>query len=361
MKIDRDKAAALFRAEAALAFAGEACDVRWTERVEELSRLCDVAGARTHIAFLGASMLAKAVNSRADLFAIKPTRAKDNPNAYSARTLCHGVLVPLAAELGVNIGVSRPEPLNNLPYMGMSRLGDKTPISGGAREAFDFMVTLVRDLNDMASEAPAIAALRAFISVRKRYAVQYQVGSSAFTVTPETLAHCIEQLLSSNSEKGKLAQAAAAGLFDVFAGPGRVQSGGIHDPSRHYPGDVCVLDLKGRWEKAVEVRHKKVSDGGVHIFGDNCRAKGVLEAAIIMAAPEQPRLDDVALSQWATSIGIGLTLFYGWQAVVDQVLFWGPTPKPDAVAIAVKRIEERLIAVEASANSVALWQKLVTA
>jgi SacI restriction endonuclease len=69
--------------------------------------ICDEGVSKTHVAFLGTAMLAKGMNRCADLFAIKPEHAENNPNAFSARTLCHSVLVPLAAELGINLGVHR--------------------------------------------------------------------------------------------------------------------------------------------------------------------------------------------------------------------------------------------------------------
>lgn len=360
MRLSAKTAEELFREQAELAVVG-GVDANWDLRVLELSRLCEEGVSSTHIAFLGTSMLAKAVDARADLFAIKPTHADGNEWAYSARSLCHSVLVPLAFELGVNIGVTGREPLNNQPYFRMTRLGDGTPVHPGGRAAFNYMVGLVTELNAMTTEGPAREALRAFILVRRRYAVRYQAGNGPLTVSPETLAQRIEQLVAENSEHGRRAQAVVAGLFDVFAGPERIESGRINDPSRHYPGDVCVRAADGSWEKAVEVRDKPVKASDVYIFGGKCREKGVREAAIVMASPVQPQLDDVALAQWASSIGIGLTLFYGWRAVVDQALFWGAVPKPDAVAIAVQRIEARLIGVEASPQAVSLWQELVTA
>src|SRR5690606_2457501 len=108
-----------------------------------------------HIAFLATAMLAKAVDRRADLFAIKPTHAPGNLNAFSARTLCHSVIVPLAAELGFSIGVTGREPLNNQPYFRMTRLGDDTPVHPGGRAAFDYMVELVRELTALKDEALA--------------------------------------------------------------------------------------------------------------------------------------------------------------------------------------------------------------
>jgi hypothetical protein len=85
---------------------------------------------------------------------------------------------------------------------------------------------------------------------------------------------------------------------------------------------------------------------------------GVREAAVVMVADDQEPLDAKALSRWASEFGIGLTLFHGWQMVVDQILFWAELPKPEATILAVDRVEARLIALEASPDTVARWQSL---
>jgi len=335
-------------------------DPGWTRKVEELSRLCEVGGSATHIAFLVTAMLAKSVDGAADLFAIKPTHSEGNQNTFSARTLCHGVVVPLAAELGVNIGVNGREPLNNQPYFRMTSLGDGTPVSSRARPAFDYMVGLVNELQRY-TPAQARAALRAFIAVRRRYQTIYTTNNGTLTVTWATLATAIQRLVTENSEGGRRAQAVVAGLFDVFVGPDRVESGRINDPSRHYPGDVAVRSVVGDWEKAVEVRDKSVSDSDVYIFGRMCLAKGVREAAIVLAAPLQQRLNDDAIAAWAANSGLGMTLFYGWPYFVDQALFWSGASKPEVVGMAVATIEARLIAVQASPASVDTWHSLTRA
>lgn len=153
MRIDKKQAAGIVRAEAARSEAGDA-DPSWTEKVKRLSQLCADGVSSTHIAFLGTAILAKAVNRKADLFAIKPSHARDNPNAFSARSLCHGVLVPLAAELGFSIGVTGREPLNNQPYFRMTRLDDGTPVHPGARAAFNYMVELVHELDGLPERGP---------------------------------------------------------------------------------------------------------------------------------------------------------------------------------------------------------------
>jgi SacI restriction endonuclease len=275
VKIDKVEASELLRQEASVAEASGASP-EWIGRVERLSQLCDQGVSKTHIAFLGTAMLAKAMDRRADLFAIKPEHAGDNPNAFSARTLCHSVLVPLAAELGINLGVTGREPLNNQPYFRMTRLDDGTPVHTGGRAAFDYMVTIVRELQKLKSEEDALDPLRAFLVVRRNLQPRYIEFEEAGGISPEKLAAAIASLVSADSEGGKRAQAVVAGLLDVFAGPGRVESGRINDPSRRYPGDICVRSSMHHdvWEKAFEVRDKPVAVSDVQIFVKKVRRHG---------------------------------------------------------------------------------------
>jgi hypothetical protein len=359
LRIDKTCAAALLRA-AADEVASPPLDPWWVESVEHLSQLCEEGISKTHLAFLGTAMIAKAMHTNADLFAIKPKSAGANPNAFSARTLCHSVLVPLAAELGINIGVTGREPLNNQPYFRMNRLDDGTPVHSGGRMAFDYMVDLVRKLQSLSTEAEAREALRAFIAVRRRYQPRYTNHDSSFATTPAGLVLAIRGLVQDNSEHGRRAQAVVAGLMDAFAGPERVESGRINDPSRHYPGDVCVRGSSALnvWEKAIEVRDKPVAASDVQIFGKKCVDMGVREAALVMVCDSQESIDSDAIGQWAAAFGIGITLFQGWENFVDQALFWSGDPKPVAAIRAVGFIHDRLIAVEASPEAVALWARL---
>lgn len=300
------------------------------------------------------------MNRKVDLYAIKPEHAPDNPNAYSARTLCHSVLVPLAAELGFSVGVTGREPLNNQPYFRMNKLGDDTPVHAGGRAAFVFMEELVAELAKLKSEAAAREALRAFIVVRARYVPRYLARDGEAQLTLEQLTAAIKAFILDDTEGGKRAQAVVAGLMDVFAGAERVESGRINDPSRKYPGDVCVRSTGNheKWDKALEVRDKRVAVPDVQIFASKCISMGVREAAVVMVAEHQPRLGNEALSAWAGERGIGLTLFHGWDDIVEQALFWADLPKVEGATKAAGFIHERLKAVEASPDAVALWDKL---
>jgi hypothetical protein len=239
-------------------------------------------------------------------------------------------------------------------------LDDGTPVHAGGRAAFDYMLELVRELQESPDEASARRALRAFIAVRRRYQPRYTDREGETAIVPHELTAAISRLVLDNSERGKRAQAVVAGLMDVFAGPERVESGRIHDPSRRYPGDVCVrsVDDPDSWEKAIEVRDKPVAISDVQIFAKKCIDMAVREAAIVMVAERQAELDSIALGQWADGFGIGLTLFHGWDTFVEQALFWSGLPKPVAASHAVRFIHQRLVIVEVSPEAVDLWQSL---
>jgi hypothetical protein len=135
----------------------------------------------TYIAMLGTAMLAKALDPGVNLFWIKPTHVPpaDKRRAYSARTLCHAVLVPLSAEYGFSLGVNGREPLNNQPFFRMERLDDGTPVNSAAQVAFDYMMTLVRDVQALPDAASARQALEAFIHVRRGYVTDYADAGDA--------------------------------------------------------------------------------------------------------------------------------------------------------------------------------------
>ena len=337
-------------------------DTIWVKKIEHLSYLCGQGSSKTHIAFLGTSILAKSVDIRADLFAIKPKHSPNNPNAFSARTLCHSVLVPASAEIGFSLGVTGREPLNNQPYFRMKRLDDGTPVHPNSREAYEYMLSLVRELNSLQNETQANKVLQAYIAVRKRYQFSYQTSSEIIDISPEKLTRTITIFVNENSENGRRAQAVVAGLMDIFAGPDRVESGRINDPSRNYPGDVCVNsnDANTNWEKAIEVRDKPVSLSDIRIFGKKCIDMGVQEAAFVMVSENQEIFDIKILIEWADKFHLGLTLFYGWDTFIDQCLYWCELPKPVAASRAIDSIRERLIQVEVDVNSLQTWDMLIS-
>ena len=175
MAISKEAAEAVLLEEAAKA-SGTEFDAGWVAQVERLSRACEDA-PKTHIAYLGTAMLAKAVDLGVDVLALKAKSPIPGepppPGAFSARTLCHGVLVPHATELGINLGVTGREPLNNQPYFRMIRIDDGTPVHGNSRVAFAILREILDQLAQVQTEAEARAALRAFIRVRRQAQPDY--------------------------------------------------------------------------------------------------------------------------------------------------------------------------------------------
>ncbi len=244
-------------------------------------------------------------------------------------------------------------------------LGDSTPVRGKARLAFDYMVGLVDELQKSSPEN-ARRALRAFIFIRRRYQRSYGDSLTRSSISPEKLVRAIERLVSNNSEGGRRAQAVVAGLLDVVEGTGRIESGRVNDPSRHYPGDVAVLSIKSQendimtYEKAFEVRDKPVRFSDVTLFGRTCMERGVREAAMVLIAERQASLNMHEVHEWSATIGVSMTLFMSWKEFAEQCLFWAPSAKPDAALLAVDRIRGRLIEVEASPTAVEMWEALAS-
>lgn len=125
--------------------------------------------------------------------------------AFSARTLAEGVLVPVADDLGIHLGVTSPQPLNNQPYFRMVRLGEDTPVSGAGRPQFDYMVELIAKLSRLSANESR-KALRAFVYVRRQFQPRYVDAPGEFHVTPNSLVRAVTVFISGNSEGGKRAR-----------------------------------------------------------------------------------------------------------------------------------------------------------
>ena len=336
----------------------EAADAGWIEKINMLSVLSEESGVRTHIAFLGVSLLAKALNPDVDLYAIKPTHADGNPNAYSARSLAHGTLVPLAAELGFHLGVTGREPLNNQPYFRMKSFNDGVPVSGAGSGPYLCTVQLIAELSGIHDSNLLAAAFKAFLTVRQEYQPKYVDANLPRIETIPTLAKHLTHWVCQDSENGKRAQAAAAGIMDIALSANRIEAGRINDPSRHYPGDVCIKSVAdGRILRTFEVRDKAVSINDIFLFGQRCLASGVLDAGVVAVSPDQVQIDEGQIFIWGDQYGIHLRLYTSWFEFVSEALFWGPNSTSAAVEQVLGRVRARAIEVEVSEDGVARLQE----
>ena len=132
----------------------------WLKRVERISS----SPSRTYIAALGTALLAKAADERVDALAIK---SKAGTNAYSMRGVV-AVLAARASDYGYHLGVTGPEPLNNQPWFGSSRVDRITNLSAQVQPFHRDLVRYLSDLNRLSSDE-ALKALACFMRLRIAY------------------------------------------------------------------------------------------------------------------------------------------------------------------------------------------------
>lgn len=354
--IDKRLARGILYEEAAKAAAGYV-DQSWIRLVEQLSTATEDA-SRTHIAFLGTAILAKCVDPKVDVFAVKE---EAGPGAYSARGLCHHVLVPNAPELDISLGVTGREPLNNQPYFRVLRVSRDMPVRSTARPIVSLLCDILDQLQS-AKEAEARQALRAFIAVRRRFGQRYsaRVDEDTASITPKALIRATIMFVREASEGGRRAQAVVAGLMDLFAGPARVDVRRVNDPSRSVPGDVNVHAAKGDgWERVLEVRDKAITREDLYVLVSKCATAGIAEAIMVAVAPTQTSVPIDEAQAWAAERGVSLTLFFDWVTLIRETLFWSSAPQLSGAKRVASLIEQRLIDLEASESALDRWAELV--
>ena len=356
VRIDTARARQILWEEAAKAPAGY-IDRTWESAVDTLSKACEGA-SMTHIAALGTAILAKCVSPRVDVFALK---ASISDRAYSARSLCKDVLAPNARELDINLGVRGPEPLNNQPYFGKDVISRDMNVKGNAQAALNVLCDILDRLETVKDEATARAALRAFISVRRRHGPRYSTTvDPTLDVTVDDLIAKVMAFVSQDSEGGRRAQAVVAGLMALLSGADRVKSRGINDPSRTVPGDVavCTSSDPASWERILEVRDKPVSHQDLIILASRAMDAGIGEATMVAIAASQPDIPMGEPRAWAAQRGVALSLYTKWAPLIREVLLWGPTPTLSGATQVPAFILNRLVALQVPEATATAWTDL---
>ncbi|MGI3222650.1 restriction endonuclease, SacI family [Streptomyces sp. GTA36] len=116
---------------------------------------------RTYTPALGTALLARTCDEAVDPRSIKETH---NARSYSARILCHRVLVPASVELGFNLKTTGMEPLNNQPFFRYSHYDEIPRPEAGKGTYFDGLNEELR-LLDQHNPQECKLALMAFLKV----------------------------------------------------------------------------------------------------------------------------------------------------------------------------------------------------
>lgn len=330
---------------------------RWVDIANNLSLSCREKN-KTMIAMLGTALLAKATAIDVDVFSLQVGDDKDG-RSYSARALCKDVLAANASRLGIDLGVTGREPLNNQPFFGKSRITAGMKVRADAKASLALLVSALAELDKIEAQPKARNALRSFLQVRQKKQVKIQiVDGLGEGWGVEFLTRRIADFVNEDSEGGKRAQAVAAGLCDILFGSELVDARRINDPSCEYPGDIGIKSRKDirLIARAIEVKDKPVSAGDLKTFIDNVHVAGIRVAAMLAVSSAQPFLDVDEAVRWAETRGIRFRVFLGWSEMVKEAMYWTDLPGI-AIGSAVHAIAKRLESYEVSQLAIESWQK----
>lgn len=272
------------RAELEEAYKVALNDVRLPEKwLDIATSLRKNRGPRTYVPALGTALLARACNDTVDALSIKANYAN---NSYSARTLCHGVLVPSSVEHGFDLYATGREPLNNQPFFRYDHYTTVERIASDSRPFWDILFGAVSELNSY-SRYEARLALAAFLRVALEAArvKQKRIGGSAI-VESSLVALCREFVTTGFDIPRKLQACVAAGLDLCHAD---VRSRRLNDPSRDVPGDVHVY-VEQMAVLAVEVRGKPVKSHELRQFVHRVADARIGRAALVVDCADHSRL-----------------------------------------------------------------------
>lgn len=370
VKINRARATQILEEEVELAKALEA-PTPWALKTRAIFEACHDKGHPenlTIVAMLGTGLLAKAADLRADPMAVKSRGTK--PGAHSARSLVQHVLAAHAPRLGIDLGVSGREPLNNQPFFRLVYVDDSPPPVVRRPEAFQLLIEALQAARAFTSTAEARAALRGFLFDRLKeiHTVTFQGNAKIQDVS--SLITLIKAFVEDKAEYGKRAQAVVAGLMDTLVCQGedanptlRVDVGRIHDPDRHFAGDVGLRHLAedSSWDRAFEVRAKPVSEPDLYHLVQKAIDNNISKFGVLAASPKQKDIDTTAVCAWAMERGVMLVLYVGWDRMIEDCIFWSSLSPSEAIAFATEAIFKRATELEVSGAGLELWIGKTTA
>lgn len=330
MRIDYDKASDTLATALSRARSQDKLPVRWTSYARSIFDL----EAKTWTPAFGTMLLAKAVDADADAMSLKVDPSE--PGSYSARGLCHRILVPAAESSGFSIRNKGGEPLNNQPFFRYERIDEIRKVR--KPQDLEHFVAIAREVNSLSS-AEAFEALSAFL----RVAIAHQIASRKSISKPDTLElkdlmRALDDYLRLGAdERPRRLQAFAAACLELVFEEVRVRR--LNDPSRDAPGDVQVLGASGI-AVAVEVRGKAVDSTALGVFARHCQEANVGRAIMFVDAEKQGPIDVGALMHAEHLDLSALNVFVSWRRLLSDVFLWSQVPSVDVP----KRLAEGFLA-----------------
>ena len=349
MGISLDYGSAKERLLAAIEWAKSARQVpaKWVERTAHIAALESI----TYTPMLGTALLARATDGRVDALSLKLASGE---TAYSARTLCHNVLVPASVTHKFSLRTTGREPLNNQPFFRYDRVDQAERVRNP--ESHAYLVSTLREVNSLSSEE-SLAALAAFLRQRLRVAQEaLKVQLLTEGTGADQLIAAATELLADASEGGKRAQALVAAVANVAFDEVRTRR--VNDPSRHFPGDVQAF-VKNLPVLAIEVRDKPMAPTEVVQFGSALGrfavARGLVAA---LSSGQRPLERDALRAQIWDEQGVLMLFAESIDELLLSALTWCTKPLARVLSDLPNMVAERLRELEVKPATLQLWRQL---
>ncbi|MFD5951632.1 restriction endonuclease, SacI family [Streptomyces collinus] len=317
--------------------------------------LREVDAPRTYTAALVTALLARACDDRVDPLSIKE---KYGERAFSLRTLCHGVVVPMSVELGFDLGATGREPINNQPFFRYDHYSEIVRVTNKARPYLDRVSNALAkvDEEDFSVEesfdalVSVLAVCIAVASKKRRVAV----GSAI--VEASMIAETQSFVVSGHDVPRKLQACVAAGLDMAYDD---VISRRINDPSRDMPGDVQVI-LDGDPLLTVEVRGKSVSGEGLEQFVRSATDAGFRRVALMVDAASHVSLmtADELTSDLEQEYECIVKVNESVSSFLRDVFVWSPRDTHSILSAFPEAMYRRMIEIEVRDSEMERWAKL---
>jgi hypothetical protein len=334
----------------ALAQSNARLPVEWKSHARAVFEL----DAKTWTPAYATLLLAKATDEHVDTMSLK---AEEHvPNAYSARGLCHKILVPAAVEHEFSIRNTGREPLNNQPFFRYDRIDKIDRVRNPADREYFFDVT--EKANKLTSPE-ALEALAAFL----REALAITAAAKSVVVRTKGLTSngariAVEDFLRPDAkDRPHRLQAFAAACLDLLYDDVRTRR--INDPSRDLPGDVHAMVGK-TVIVAMEVRGKAVTPSDLSTFVRACEAAGVSRAVMFVDAPQQIDLQAHVFVNNQVARGTQTSGFSSAAQLLASTLLWAQLPLEAAIESFSKRLLLRLQEIEVTVPTLEEWARAVS-
>jgi len=350
IKISVDEAEAVLLDALSLAKSGASLPIAWTSYARTVFAL----DAMTWTPALATILLAKATNDEVDTLSLKIDDT--NPFSYSARGLCHKVIVPAAVDHDFSIRNTGREPLNNQPFFRYDRI-DKIERTRNPQDTAIFL-EVATAANEMDREE-AFQALAAFLrEALAKTAAARKVAVRTNGLTPSGARIAVEDFLRNDAkDRPQRLQAFAAACVELMRFS-HVRTRRINDPSRDIPGDVQAI-IEGDPILAIEVRGKTVSQAELVSFARECAAAGVHRAVMLVDAAGQKSLDPRAAARDANAPEVLVLTFNSATELLESALLWPSEIVGQSVKVFSDNLLRRLREIEASQATLEEWARAV--